>query len=989
MFAPLSGKQQREWLKFSAKESRESAKMENDEKRKERLHEIKLQEAAAKANQGIGHKEELHGLKIDELSGPLGKKPRMNRQKLGLPSSNPMSGTGMFKQGQHMLAQGTDTVPAMLTPGEAVIPRAAAQDPRNKPMIAKMVQQGRKAQKLSTGTSDVTNMPTALAMGYENGTIDAQDEQMYNPDKYAEGSINVVQRDGIPMMHGGYVPHYQSGVEGVGFQDDPNFYNNDTYQYTPPEVPVVQQTAPQPVVAEQPKPVNLSEVTPPPPQPRQQINFENLNKPELPAFDAGSGEGWDNTAPAAPVASAPAVVPPVTNAPVKLTTDPTKSPTDFLLEAQRKTESGNRHYKNGKLIESNKGALGISQVMPKTGIDPGLGVKPLQNQSEEEYIRFQKDYMGALLKRYGNDEEKALAAYNWGMGNVDKAITKDGDKWKTTLPSETRAYIGKTLDSRNAMMEPNIPRTGNVAVAALDKLPASIRQRYERDLESTNPKIRATAQEALMTYRNEPTGRFQNVLPSFDAGSGEGWDNVSSKPLDPVEQKRLAGIYDTWKKGGEVDRNELPQDIKDKDKKLSDVTQSQIGELGTWDRIAPKNASPEQTKSFWTKAFETVFGDTGIFNGRELTRFALLAASSKLLGYSDVQAVRFAGRSTLEASDERFKQETIDKREVLKAKQAAIVKYGDQRLANYNTSIKDAEAKGALTYQSANKARRFLERGNYGAIEEMLNNPQYGTTHFQAGLEPNAPVVNVSKPGHTTTQTGYKNKTGDIVLFDTTPDGKTTVRIADKGMNVRSSADDIAHQKEALESVQKGLAKHYFEDNRVTKDRRKFDMDQSEVMSQINSWSKEQRRLGLPDDPSMHTEALNHMLDYAAKTGEKKPNIGKLMSMAAINSATLTDTNKITGKDGKNIPTSKMGEISDNIRTEFKNNEKLTSEFKNPTGLIDAAAIGFEKQRGKFTPESLAEKVDRKNPYYNKIKEAPNDWWAYVYYTMAVNKQGK
>ena len=39
--------------------------------------------------------------------------------------------------------EGTDSVPAMLTPGEAVIPAPAAQDPANKDAIAGMVEQGR------------------------------------------------------------------------------------------------------------------------------------------------------------------------------------------------------------------------------------------------------------------------------------------------------------------------------------------------------------------------------------------------------------------------------------------------------------------------------------------------------------------------------------------------------------------------------------------------------------------------------------------------------------------------------------------------------------------------------------------------------------------------------------------------------------------------------------------------------------------------------
>jgi TP901 family phage tail tape measure protein len=48
-----------------------------------------------------------------------------------------------------------DTVPAMLTPGEAVIPAGAAQDPANKPLIARMVA-GKKVQRFSTGTTGVT-----------------------------------------------------------------------------------------------------------------------------------------------------------------------------------------------------------------------------------------------------------------------------------------------------------------------------------------------------------------------------------------------------------------------------------------------------------------------------------------------------------------------------------------------------------------------------------------------------------------------------------------------------------------------------------------------------------------------------------------------------------------------------------------------------------------------------------------------------------------
>jgi Transglycosylase SLT domain len=105
---------------------------------------------------------------------------------------------------------------------------------------------------------------------------------------------------------------------------------------------------------------------------------------------------------------------------------------------------------SGSLLTSPKGAQGITQVMPKTGATPGYGVTPLQNNSEEEYRRFGKDYLKAMLKEFGGDYEKALAAYNAGAGNVKAAITKatrDSGDWKSYLPNqaETLPYVKQIL----------------------------------------------------------------------------------------------------------------------------------------------------------------------------------------------------------------------------------------------------------------------------------------------------------------------------------------------------------------------------------------------------------------------------------------------------------------------------------------------------------------------------------------------------------------
>ena len=69
---------------------------------------------------------------------------------------------------------------------------------------------------------------------------------------------------------------------------------------------------------------------------------------------------------------------------------------------------------------SPRGARGLTQVMPATGTDPGYGVKPLQNQSPEEFKRFGNDYLKAMLDKYDGDVPKALAAYNAGPGTVDQ-----------------------------------------------------------------------------------------------------------------------------------------------------------------------------------------------------------------------------------------------------------------------------------------------------------------------------------------------------------------------------------------------------------------------------------------------------------------------------------------------------------------------------------------------------------------------------------------
>lgn len=95
------------------------------------------------------------------------------------------------------------------------------------------------------------------------------------------------------------------------------------------------------------------------------------------------------------------------------------------------------------------GARGVTQVMPKTGADPGFGVAPLKDDSRAEYERFGLDYLTAMLDRYNGRADLALAAYNAGPARADKWATRGGTK-----PSGSLYRAGAGIEAVTPLASP-------------------------------------------------------------------------------------------------------------------------------------------------------------------------------------------------------------------------------------------------------------------------------------------------------------------------------------------------------------------------------------------------------------------------------------------------------------------------------------------------------------------------------------------------------
>lgn len=175
-------------------------------------------------------------------------------------------------------------------------------------------------------------------------------------------------------------------------------------------------------------------------------------------------------------------------------------------------------------------ASGMWQFMPATGKDFELKQNLFRDDRRDVLAstRAALDYLQRLHKQFG-DWHLALAAYNWGEGNVQKAITRNTrqglptDYLSLNMPIETRNYVPKLHAIKNIVWH---PESFNLTLTPIENHPYFVSVPIQRDMDAALAARVAGLSldefKALNPSLNKPVilaaGTPQVLLPYDNAG---------------------------------------------------------------------------------------------------------------------------------------------------------------------------------------------------------------------------------------------------------------------------------------------------------------------------------------------------------------------------------------------------------------------------------------------------------------------------------------
>ncbi|QQS32728.1 MAG: transglycosylase SLT domain-containing protein [Acidobacteriota bacterium] len=222
---------------------------------------------------------------------------------------------------------------------------------------------------------------------------------------------------------------------------------------------------------------------------------------------------------------------------------------------------------------SHMAASGLWQFIPGTGARYGLRRTAYvdERNSFEEATRASARYLKFLANRYGGNWELAMAGYNCGEGNVDRAIRRAGvaNFWAAYpfLPQETRNYVPNILATILIANNPQQYGFGHIRPAAplvydRVRVPPSTNLAIIAQASDTtvqylrylNPHLRTNQTPPEPYVINVPLNKGNEVVAVFrrmpatninnnnlaNAASGETWQTISNKTGVPVAELMAA-----------------------------------------------------------------------------------------------------------------------------------------------------------------------------------------------------------------------------------------------------------------------------------------------------------------------------------------------------------------------------------------------------------------------------------------------------------------
>jgi len=185
---------------------------------------------------------------------------------------------------------------------------------------------------------------------------------------------------------------------------------------------------------------------------------------------------------------------------------------EFLTRRVIQAESG-----GDPNIVSDKGAVGLMQVMPDTAVEIAkkVGDQAFLKMSPEQRIEYLKNpnvskaygqtYLGMMINRYNGDVEAALVAYNAGPGNADKWLEAGRDYKALPKPGETQPYVQKVFNG--------------MGVAKLAAGPAETGPTAHQDVSFWSSRYQG--KRAIHTEMNPEFGsRLQAAINAAEAATG-------------------------------------------------------------------------------------------------------------------------------------------------------------------------------------------------------------------------------------------------------------------------------------------------------------------------------------------------------------------------------------------------------------------------------------------------------------------------------------